>query len=91
VVVTGYSDTRDMISGLFHFAPATGSTLVQNDITVQLGSAFATWYGNPASNATGSQFTLTQPFTLSQGTAASITAVTVTLSNSQGASAPVSP
>jgi hypothetical protein len=84
VIVTGYSTTRDMVSGLFHLAP-------QNDLTVQLGSAFSTWYGNPTSNATGSQFVLTQQFTVSQGAAASITAVTVTLTNTNGASAPVSP
>ena len=91
VIVTGYSTTRDMVSGLFHFAPASGSTLSASDLTVQLGPAFSTWYGNSASNATGSQFTLTMPFTVSQGTAASITAVTVTLTNSKGASTPVSP
>jgi hypothetical protein len=91
VIVTGYSTTRDMVSGLFHFASVSGSSLAQSDLTVQLGSAFSTWYGNSASNATGSQFTLTMPFTVSQGTAASITAVTVTLTNSKGASAAVSP
>ncbi len=91
VIVTGYSTTRDMVSGLFHFAPASGSTVSQSDLTVQLGPAFSTWYGNSASTATGSQFTLTMPFTVSQGTAASITAVTVTLTNSKGASAAVSP
>ena len=91
VIVTGYSTTRDMVSGLFHFAAATGSTLAQSDLTVQLASAFSAWYGNSASNATGSQFVLTMPFSLSQGTAASITAVTVTLTNSKGASPAVSP
>ncbi len=80
-----------MVSGLFHFAPATGSTLAMSDVTEQLATPFATWYGNSASNATGSQFVLTAPFTISQGSPASITAVTVTLTNSKGASAPVSP
>jgi hypothetical protein len=89
-IVTGYSTTRDMVSGLFHFTPAAGSAAPPTDFTVQLASPFATWYGNPASNATGSQFVLTQPFTVSTGTGASITSVTVTLTNSKGASTAVS-
>ena len=90
VVVTGFSSTRDMTSGLFHFAPSTNATLSQTDLMVGLGPAFTTWYQNPASNATGSQFTLTMPFTV-QGSTADIVAVTVTLTNSKGASNPVSP
>jgi hypothetical protein len=93
VTVTGFSSTRDMVSGLFHFAAATGTTLTSADITVQLGSAFAAWYSNTASNVFGSQFTMTIPFTY-QANAIPITAVTVTLTNSKGASnasAPASP
>ena len=85
-IVTGYSTTRDMVSGQFHFTPAAGSPAPPTDFTVQLGTQFATWYGNPASNATGGQFVLTQPFTVSTGTGASITGLTVTLTNSKGAS-----
>ena len=90
VVVTGFSSTREVISGLFHFAPATNATLTQSDITVQLGSAFTTWYQNSASNAFGSLFTLTIPFTVS-GSATSVVSVTVTLTNTRGNSNPVSP
>jgi hypothetical protein len=89
-IVTGYSTTREMVSGLFHFTPATGSAAPPTDFTVQLSSPFATWYGNPASSATGGQFVLTQPFTVSTGTGASITSLTVTLTNSKGASTAVS-
>lgn len=91
VVVTGFSSTRDMMSGLFHFAAATNSSIAQSDITVQLGPAFSTWYQNTASYATGSQFTLTVPFTVTNGNAGSVISVTVTLTNSKGASNPVSP
>jgi hypothetical protein len=91
VVVTGFSTTREMISGLFHFAPATNSNLATTDVTVQLGPAFSAWYSNPSSNATGSLFTLTVPFTVANGNPGSIVAVTVTLTNTRGASNPVSP
>jgi hypothetical protein len=90
VAVTGFSSTRDMASALFHFAPTTGTTLAQADITVQLGSAFAAWYANTASNVFGSEFTMTVPFTY-QATAIPFTAVTVTLTNSKGASNPSAP
>ena len=40
--------------------------------------------------ATGGQFKLTVPFSVSQGSAASVTKVTVTLTNSKGTSNPVS-
>jgi hypothetical protein len=87
VAVTGYSSTRDMVRGLFHFMPTTGTTLTSADITVDLASAFAAWYANTASNVFGSEFTLTIPFTY-QATAIPFTAVTVTLTNSKGASNP---
>jgi hypothetical protein len=89
VVVTGFSTTRDMVSGLFHFAAASNSTLASTDVTVPLSAAFATWYSNAASSATGSQFVLTVPFTTTNGPSADIVAVTVTLTNSKGASTPV--
>ncbi len=89
VVVTGFSSTRDMTSGLFHFAPASNSTLTNPDVTVQLGVAFSLWYNNTASNATGSEFTLTVPF-FTQGNGNDVVAVTVTLTNSKGSSNPVS-
>jgi hypothetical protein len=88
VTVIGYSSTREVSSGLFHFAPATGSTLSQSDLTVQLGSAFTTWYQTSASDTFGSQFMLTVPFTVS-GSAANVVAVTVTLTNTKGASTAV--
>jgi hypothetical protein len=89
VVVTGFASGRDMVSGLFHFAPAMNSTLAQADISVPLTNAFTTWYQSTASNATGSEFTLTVPFT-TQGSGLNIVAVTVTLTDSKGSSNPVS-
>jgi hypothetical protein len=90
VTVTGYSTTREMVSGQFTFAPATGSTLSQSAITVQLGSAYSTWYQSSASNQYGGQFLLTAPFSVS-GTAAAVASVSVTLTNTQGTSGAASP
>ena len=36
VVVTGFSPTDDVVSGLFTFALSTGATLTENDIPVTL-------------------------------------------------------
>ena len=91
VTVTGFSSTRDMTSGLFHFAPATNATISTNDLTVPLSSAFTTWYSTAASQQYGSQFTLTVPFAVANGAAANLVSATVTLTNSKGASTPVSP
>ena len=90
VVVTGYSTTREMVSGLFTFAPATGSTLSQSAITVQLSSAFSTWYQSSASNQWGGQFMLTVPFSVA-GDAADVASVSVVLTNTKGTSPAVSP
>ena len=89
VVVTGYSNTREVSSGSFTFAVSSGNSLSQATLTVPLTSAFAAWFSNSASNATGGQFKLTVPFSVTQGAAAAVTKVTVTLTNTKGASAAV--
>ena len=90
VTVVGFSSTREMVSGLFHFAPASNVTFTQSDITVPLAAPFTTWWSNTAqSNPFGTQFTLTVPFTLSTQST-SVVSVTVTLTNTKGASNPVS-
>ncbi len=91
VVVSGFSSTRDMVSGLFHFAPSSNQTISGGgDVTVPLSSAFTTWYQSSASNAFGSEFKLTVPFSVSVNPV-DVVAVTVTLTNSKGASNPVTP
>jgi hypothetical protein len=89
VIVTGYSNTREVSTGLFHFTVSSGNTLSQADITVQLASAYTTWFNNALANATGGQFKLTMPFTVAQGSGTAVTSVQVTLNNNQGASIPV--
>jgi hypothetical protein len=78
-----------MKTATFQFTPAAGATLQTTSLTVDVSSLFAAWYQNPASLATGSQFSLTEPFTIS-GNVSAIASVTVTLTNSVGASSPAS-
>lgn len=85
VTVQGFSSTREMQSADFHFVPASGSSISNPDVSVQLGNAFASWYSQPASDQYGSAFTYVQSFTLSQDSS-SIGAVSVTLINSIGPS-----
>lgn len=89
VVVTGYTSSREVQSGVFSFTAGGKATIQQSSITVPLASAFASWFGNSSSNAFGSQFTLTVPFTV-QGSAGNVVRVAVDLSNSVGVSSVVS-
>lgn len=84
-VVTGYTSTREVSSGVFSFTAGGGATLAQTNLTVPLSAAFAQWFGNSASIATGGQFTLTVPFTV-QGNASNVVRVAVDLTNQIGVS-----
>jgi hypothetical protein len=85
VAVVGFSNTREVTKAMFHFTPAAGSSIKDPDVTVDVTTVFAGWYGSAASDAYGSAFTFTQPFTLDSD-ASVIAGVTVTLTNSVGAS-----
>jgi hypothetical protein len=87
VAILGLSSTRDMTQAAFHFTPASGASLSTTDLTVDLTGAFSAWYQSAASDTFGTTFLYTQPFTLSSD-ATSVGSVTVTLTNSQGASQP---
>jgi hypothetical protein len=87
LTIVGYSTTRDMTSAMVTFNPASGVTLSSSTTTVQLSQLFTTWYQSSASAQYGSMFSLVIPFTIQNGTNP-LTSVTVTLTNSQGTSAP---
>jgi hypothetical protein len=87
VQIAGYSTTREVTSGTFRFTPATGSSLQNTEVTVQMTDAARQWFNDARSSQYGSQFLLVQPFTV-QG--ASVSAVSVTLTNGQGTSAAAS-
>jgi hypothetical protein len=88
VVVTGYSPTDDMIAGVFTFNLSSNASITSNYISVPVSFYFEPYYGTTASYATGSEFTLTVPFTVT-GNPKDLTGVTVTMINSFAASNPV--
>ena len=85
VAVVGFSNTREVTKAVFHFTPAAGSSIKDPDVTIDVGAVFSGWYGSTASDAYGSTFTYTQPFTLDSD-ASTIAGITVTLTNSVGVS-----
>ena len=93
ISVTGRSTPRDMTSAVFHFALPTNTQPSTLDVTVPLSSAFSAWYGSSSSTTFGSTFTATIQFTFTgpAGSTVPFTAVTVTLTNSVGASNPFGP
>jgi len=84
VLVIGYSNTREITGGNLRFNPAPGVTLSTSEFPLNVGTAFQTWYASSASATFGTQFLLTIPFTVSDGTAASLSTVLVTLTNAAG-------
>jgi hypothetical protein len=83
ISVVGYATSRQVTQAVLQFTPAAGTTLSSTTFTIPTTSLFTTWYGSTAAAPYGSQFTLTQPFTVSGSTSA-VASVSVTLSNSQG-------
>ncbi|MGO9255739.1 MAG: beta strand repeat-containing protein [Bryobacteraceae bacterium] len=86
VTVVGFSNTRDLSQAVFVFTAASGANLQTGQLTVSLSSVFSAWYQSAASVPFGSQFTLTQPFTVT-GNQQAVASVAVTLTNSVGTSA----
>ena len=84
VLVTGYSNTRDISASSFTFTTSSGATLATSQFSVGVSAAFVTWFNSAASANFGGQFLLTMPFTVSQGSTSSLTAVQVTLTNGAG-------
>jgi hypothetical protein len=85
VLIQGYSSTRDMTSGAFTFTAAKGDTVSTPSLSVPLTTGFTTWYSSTPSDAFGSAFLYTQVFNLSDD-ATTVGSVSVTLTNSVGAS-----
>jgi hypothetical protein len=85
VVITGYSTPRDLSSAQITFAPTSGTNLGTTQLTVPLTEAATQWFQGSTGQANGSAFRLTLPFTVQNGSNA-VASVTVTLSNSVGAS-----
>ena len=88
VVVQGLSNTLEVTRATFHFNPAKGDSISDPDITVDVPTPFAQWFGSTDSVGFGSTFSYTQQFLLSGGDA-KIASVDVTLTNSIGVSTTV--
>ncbi len=90
VVLNGYATSLEVTQATFTFTAGAGANLQTGQVTVPVTALFAQWYQSSASAPFGSQFTFTQPFTV-QGSPSDIVSVTVTLTNSNGTSAPTLP
>jgi hypothetical protein len=89
VSITGYASNKDVDSSNYTFTPSAGSSLSTSTATVAVTPLFTQWYTSAGSPQYGSEFTLSQPFTVS-GSASSVLSLTVTLSNALGTSQAVS-
>jgi hypothetical protein len=85
--VVGYATSREVVQGAFQFTPSANNTFTSSNITVPLSAPFVTWYESAPGASFGSQFTLSQPFSLG-GSSDAVTSVTVTLQNAVGTSQP---
>lgn len=92
IQVTGFTTTRSLTSIGVQFTPATGFSMPTTQFTINVNSIAAIWFESTASQAFGSQFTISIPFTF-QGVVAAgesvldaVASVSVTASNSTGAS-----
>jgi hypothetical protein len=86
VTVVGFASNRGVDSASFTFSPSAGSSLQTTQLTTTVTSLFSAYYGSSAAAPFGSQFTLTQPFTVASGASSSVLSVTVTLTNALGTS-----
>jgi hypothetical protein len=80
--VTGFSTAREVTQAVYNFSAASGQTLQSSagSITVDVSQVFTSWFG---SSIIGSQFILSQPFTV-QGSPSSVIPMSVTLTNRVG-------
>ncbi|RXH54829.1 hypothetical protein GRAN_3933 [Granulicella sibirica] len=85
VTANGFSNTREVTQAAFHFLPVAGQQIQTPDVTLDVTSLFAGWYGSADSDAYGSSFLYTQVFTLDED-ASVVGTVDVTLTNGVGTS-----
>ena len=85
VTIQGYSSTRDMSLATFDFTAASGSSISNPDIDVDVASEFTTWYASDTSVQYGSSFSYSQVFNLNNDSS-TIGSVSVVLTNSVGQS-----
>jgi hypothetical protein len=88
VRLVGFATTRQVTQGVFRFQPTNGGQPIEVDVPMTDGGT--AWFQSAQSLQFGGQFSLVQPFTLQGQTMSNFTSLSVTLSNAQGNSDPVS-
>jgi hypothetical protein len=85
LVVSGYSTAREVTQATFTFTAANGQALqpTASSIVVPVENLFRAWFQDAANAAYGSQFVLTQPFTI-DGDLNAVVPQAVTLTNRAG-------
>ncbi len=73
--ISGLTNTRSLTSMELTFTPVTGTSLTSSRIPLNVASESGSWFRSTASQPTGGQFSITIPFTLSGGNAASTSLV----------------
>lgn len=92
--ITGLATSRQISQITVQFTPLSNLGVSIPNATINASATFNTWYLSTASDAYGSMFTATIPFTLSGQVSGyadlfnALQSVTVTISNSQGSSSP---
>ena len=96
LLVTGYATGRSITQIDLQFTPTAGENVGVTKISMNVDSTFSAWYQSTASQAFGSLFTATIPFTLAgdlvnaKELIDTLQSVSVTLTNRQGVSTPKS-
>jgi hypothetical protein len=83
VRIVGFATSREVTDALFHFTPASGSSLQTSDVRISVDTLFSTWFQAPASAQLGSQFAFSQPFNI-QGDVNAVNLDSVVLTNRVG-------
>ena len=67
LILVGYTTTRSLTNGTFAFTPAPNSKLKESQFAIDLAANSRFWFESIASRSFGGLFSVTIPFTLSQG------------------------
>jgi hypothetical protein len=97
--VTGYATTRDLATLAFQFTPQSSTNLSNSSVSLNIAPNAQVWFSSRQSYSFGGQFSVSVPFTLSNGQTSTSTSTTslvsllksvsVTATNSAGTSTPV--
>jgi hypothetical protein len=64
LLLTGYAPTRSITQVDLRFTPVSGESVSTTQLTLNVEASFNAWYQSQASQAFGSQFSVTIPLTL---------------------------